>query len=142
MGALLFHGAKHVIGIEPDEERVKVGRRILQSAGLSDQGNLIHVHDTLSLPFEAERFDFVIANAVLEHIPMPRRQYLIEMWSSGGYLMINAPKSISQKRVTPRIFGSIIGFQNLRLIKELSTINAFQKKGRIGNIVGGGGWGT
>lgn len=92
MGALLFHGAKYVFGIEPDEERVKVGRRMLQSAGLSDQANLIHVTDTLSLPFQAEKFGFVIANAVLEHIPIPRTQYLLETWrvvAPGGYLMIN-----------------------------------------------------
>lgn len=92
ISALLFNGAKSVIGIEPDEERVKLGGSILQRAGLGYRANLIHVADTLSLPFEDNRFGFVLANGVLEHIPIPRKMYLREMWrlvSSGGFLMIN-----------------------------------------------------
>ena len=92
ISALLFNGAKYVIGIEPDEERVKDGISILQQAGLGNRSNIIHVPDTLSLPFKDENYGFVLANAVLEHIPIPRNKHLCELWrqvSPGGFLMIN-----------------------------------------------------
>jgi len=92
ISALLFNGAKYVIGIEPDEERVKVGISILERAGLGNRVSLIQVADTASLPFCDNDFGFVLANGVLEHIPIPRKKYIREMWrlvSPGGYLMIN-----------------------------------------------------
>jgi len=52
ISALLFNGAKYVIGIEPDEGRVKTGVSLLQQAGLGNRCKLIHVTDTMSLPFE------------------------------------------------------------------------------------------
>lgn len=92
MSALLFNGASSVIGIEPDKERVTIGDQMLQKAGLGGRARLIHVNETEVLPFNDEQFSFVLANAILEHIPEPRNKYLREMWrliSPGGHLMIN-----------------------------------------------------
>ncbi len=92
ISALLFNGARSVIGIEPDKERVSIGDSMLKKAGLGGRATLIHVNETEVLPFEDEQFTFVLANGVLEHIPEPRNKYLCEMWrlvSPGGHLMIN-----------------------------------------------------
>jgi len=91
MSALLFNGASSVIGIEPDKDRIAIGESMLKNAGLAGRARLIHVNETAMLPFEDEQFAFVLANAVLEHIPEPRKNYLCEMWrlvSPGGHLMI------------------------------------------------------
>ena len=97
ISALLFNGAKYVIGIEPDEERVKAGVSLLKQAGLGNYFKMIHVSDTMSLPFEDKHFGFVFVNAVLEHIPIPRKKFLFELWrlvSDDGYLMINETPNI------------------------------------------------
>lgn len=92
ISALLYQGAKSVIGIEPDESRVLTGRTMVERAGLGERATLMHIADTRSLPFENGYFGFVLANAVLEHIPQPREEFFSELWrlvSPGGHLMVN-----------------------------------------------------
>jgi 2-polyprenyl-3-methyl-5-hydroxy-6-metoxy-1,4-benzoquinol methylase len=92
ISALLYQGAKSVIGVEPDQSRVVAGIAKLQQASLGGSVTLLHVADTRSLPFKNECFGFVLANGVIEHIPQPRDEYIRELWrlvSPGGHLMIN-----------------------------------------------------
>jgi ubiquinone/menaquinone biosynthesis C-methylase UbiE len=83
-------GAGSVTGIEPDAERVTRGVALLAESGVP--GKLLHVPDTARLPFPAGSFDFVLVNAVLEHIPQPRTRYIREMWrvvATGGVMLVN-----------------------------------------------------
>jgi len=92
VSALLFNGAKYVVGIEPDEERVKIGSRMLHNSGLGSFARIHHIVDTSVLPFKNNCFDFILANGVLEHIPIPRKKFLCEIWRlvvPEGYFMIN-----------------------------------------------------
>ena len=92
MVALLYHGATHVEGVEIDAARVAEGQESLRALGLEQVSNLQHTPDTANLPFENESFDFVLSNAVFEHIPQPRTPYLEEVWRvlrPGGYVMLN-----------------------------------------------------
>lgn len=85
MCALLECGARSVKGIEPELARVERGKALFN-------GSLLHVEDTRHIPFADGQFDVVTANAVVEHIPQPRADYLREMWRvlrTGGFLIIN-----------------------------------------------------
>jgi len=90
--ALLEHGAARVTGVEPDPKRVERGRHVLEATGWSRAATVQHVADTRRLPFPDASFDVVLANAVFEHIPQPRHEYLREVWrllKPGGLLIIN-----------------------------------------------------
>ena len=90
--ALLETGARFVVGVEPDKQRVERGVCLLADLGLESRVSLIQISDTRGLPFCDGAFDTVLANAVLEHIPQPRAQYIREIWrlvKRGGYLIIN-----------------------------------------------------
>ncbi len=90
--ALLETGASYVVGVEPDKQRVERGVCLLADLGLESRASLIQTSDTRSLPFCDGTFEVVLANAVLEHIPQPRDQYIHEMWrlvKRDGYLIIN-----------------------------------------------------
>lgn len=92
MIALLEMGAREVVGIEPDAKRVRDGLELFASVAPTAPLSLSHSADTAALPFRTGEFDFVMANAVLEHIPQPRAAYLREMWrvlAAGGHLMIS-----------------------------------------------------
>lgn len=90
--ALLRLGAVEVIGVEPDRGRVDRGQDLLARAAPGAKASLIHVPNTRHLPFADGEFGFVLVNAVMEHIPQPRQDYVRELWrlvSSGGVLMVN-----------------------------------------------------
>jgi len=92
MVALLLLGSKEVIGVEPDGDRVKKGQAFLAEIAPSELLTLLHTPETASLPFSEGEFDFVLVNAVMEHIPQPRDAYVRELWrvlSPGGHLMVN-----------------------------------------------------
>lgn len=85
-------GAISVTGVEPDASRVKRGAEIIAALGFSDQISLRHVEDTCHLEFPDESFDAILANAVFEHIPQPRCDYVGELWrllTPGGALIVN-----------------------------------------------------
>jgi SAM-dependent methyltransferase len=89
---LLELGAESVLGVETDAERVRDGNEMLGQAGLGSRVQLSHVADTRALPVGDLSIPFVLANAVLEHIPQPRAAYIEEVWrvlAYGGALLIN-----------------------------------------------------
>lgn len=89
--ALLQIGAESVTGVEPDAERVAAGQQFIEQEGES-RFTLLHTSDTRRLPFADATFGAVLCNAVLEHIPQPRDQYIAEMWrvlAPGGVLFVN-----------------------------------------------------
>jgi SAM-dependent methyltransferase len=89
---LLDCGAASVVAWQPDEERVAESNRLLKRHGYY-RGTVMRGEYAPDLSyFGSERFDTVIANAVLEHIPQPRGAYIAELWrvlKSGGHLIIN-----------------------------------------------------
>jgi ubiquinone/menaquinone biosynthesis C-methylase UbiE len=90
--AMLQMGAAEVVGVEPVAEWVRAGEKILAAGGFGPRAALLHVADTRVLPFRDADFDFVLVNAVLEHIPQPRAAYIREIWRvlrPGGHLMVN-----------------------------------------------------
>ncbi|MGI0013995.1 MAG: methyltransferase domain-containing protein [Nitrososphaera sp.] len=90
--ALIELGARTVIGVEPNIERVKRGRNIIRDLGLEERAVLLQVPGRAQLPFATSSFEVVFANAVLEHIPAPRTPFLRELWrvlAPGGHLIIN-----------------------------------------------------
>jgi SAM-dependent methyltransferase len=85
-------GAAKVVGVEPNSLRVEKGRAVLEQLHLTERIQLLHVADTKHLPFDDGTFDFVLANAVFEHIAQPRDDYLREVWrlvKVGGYFLVN-----------------------------------------------------
>ncbi len=89
---MLELGASHVVGIEPDKQRVERGNAIIKDLGFESAASIEHIENTATLPFDSRSFDTVIANAVLEHIPQPRTPYIREMWrvlKTDGNLIIN-----------------------------------------------------
>lgn len=92
MAALSSLGASEAVGVEPDLARVARGVELLSSLDLASRSKLIHLPDTNALPFAEASFDFVLVNAVFEHIPQPRDRYIAEVWrcvAIGGYLFVN-----------------------------------------------------
>jgi len=90
--ALIELGAAKVVGIEPEEPRVERGQAILSNTGSADRARILHVGDTAHLPFADGSFEFVLANAVFEHIPQPRDRYIREVWrvlAPGGHFLLN-----------------------------------------------------
>lgn len=90
--ALLDLGARRVVGVEPDRERVERGQELLKASGFGDTVELIYVADTRRMPFDDGAFPFILANAVIEHIPQPRGEFMKEIWrvlAPGGHLVIN-----------------------------------------------------
>lgn len=90
--AMVAAGAASVVGVEPEAARVARGREIIAALGLADRISLHHVEDTRQLDCPGEAFDTVLANAVFEHIPQPRRGHVREVWrvlAPGGVLIVN-----------------------------------------------------
>jgi len=90
--ALLECGASMVYGVEPDGDRVEKGKKLIELLELGNRAQLRCVQDTRHLPFGDGTFPVVLANAVLEHIPQPREEYIREVWrmvAPGGHLIIN-----------------------------------------------------
>jgi SAM-dependent methyltransferase len=91
MCALLELGAAKVVGVEPDHARVRHGQGVLRALEATS-ATLLPISYSGELPFSDGAFDVVLANAVLEHIPPPRRAYVRELWrvlAVGGHLLIN-----------------------------------------------------
>jgi SAM-dependent methyltransferase len=89
---LIEHGASYVWGVEPDAERVEKGTRWMRQLGLSARVKLSYVDDTRKLDAPDCSFGFIVANAVFEHIPQPRTEYIRELWrllAPGGTFLIN-----------------------------------------------------
>jgi 2-polyprenyl-3-methyl-5-hydroxy-6-metoxy-1,4-benzoquinol methylase len=81
-----------VTGIEPDAQLAAAARLRVVEDGVQATAHILHVPDTLHLPFAPGSFEICICNAVLEHIPPQQRGgYLREIWrvlEPGGFLYI------------------------------------------------------
>ena len=81
-----------MLGIEQDAARVDSGAQMLAQTHLSEPISLRHVSDTQTLPLPSASMEFILANAVFEHIAQPRVAYVRELWrvlAPGGSLLIN-----------------------------------------------------
>ena len=77
---LIEMGASDVWGVEPDLARVERVNRLIADMGLAGRVTLSHLQDTRHLDCPDGSFRFILANAVLEHIPQPREEYIREIW--------------------------------------------------------------
>ena len=81
-----------ITGIDVSPNTIEIGRARLRELGMEDRIEIRLTSPDGPLPFEAERFDIVLCDGVLEHIPRRRRaHYLGEIWRvmrRGGHLFI------------------------------------------------------
>jgi 2-polyprenyl-3-methyl-5-hydroxy-6-metoxy-1,4-benzoquinol methylase len=82
----------HVIGMDPAEVSLKIGRRAARECGVSERVTFVGGTGT-ALPIRTGSFDVVLLCAVIEHIPPACRFALLrEAWRvlrSGGLLLIH-----------------------------------------------------
>ena len=90
--ALTQSGARNVVGVDPDLDRVERGHALVEKLGLSDLIELRQHTDSSQLPWPDSTFSFVLANGVIEHIPRHARPAIMrEVWrvlAPGGHFMI------------------------------------------------------
>jgi ubiquinone/menaquinone biosynthesis C-methylase UbiE len=89
---LIQLGAARVTGVELFEQLVTEGRTFLAATRFDDRISLERVEDTRRLPFEDGAFGAVLCNAVFEHTPQPREEWIREVWrvvAPGGVLVVN-----------------------------------------------------
>lgn len=88
---LIEFGASYVWGVEPEAWRVEKGMEFMSTLCIADRVRLSHIEDTRKVTAPDAAFGFILANAVLEHIPQPRTEYICELWrllAPGGTLMV------------------------------------------------------
>lgn len=85
-------GARSVAGVDQLTFMMAGGSDLLKVTGYDKSVSLQHVEDTRALPFADRSFGAVLCNAVFEHIPQPRAEYVREVWrvlEVNGTLIIN-----------------------------------------------------
>jgi 2-polyprenyl-3-methyl-5-hydroxy-6-metoxy-1,4-benzoquinol methylase len=87
---------KEVTGFDIDQEGLELARRRLKEHGLSQKTRLFAASDVDKMKDELGTFDFILANGVIEHIPLTQKgerertlRLLFGMLNRGGYLYIN-----------------------------------------------------
>lgn len=88
--ALMESGASEATGVEIDPVYVADGQAAM--TGYNGRASLLHTPDTTRLPLASASYDFILCNAVFEHIAQPRTAYLREVWrvlAPGGVLVVN-----------------------------------------------------
>jgi SAM-dependent methyltransferase len=85
--ALLSHGAREVVGVDVEEDRIK------QAASHGIPNAAFHLFDGYSLEFPDESFDGVLINEVLEHVYDERISLrdIYRVLRPGGYLALMCP---------------------------------------------------
>lgn len=89
---LMELGAQSVVGVDALAFMIQGWEKIIRRTEFADRIELMVVEDTRHLPFESGEFGAVVCNAVFEHIPQPRYDYIREVWrmvGQGGHLIIN-----------------------------------------------------
>jgi len=85
-------GADNIEAIDITEDYIEIAKLRARECMLNAKINFQRIIDTTKLPFENERFDIVLCNALIEHIPPTlRRAHLLEIWrvlKPGGKLLI------------------------------------------------------
>jgi ubiquinone/menaquinone biosynthesis C-methylase UbiE len=78
-----------VVGIDLAEHMLEVGRENVRRADLDDRIRLEHC-DAKALPYPDSRFEAVISNSIVHHIPQPRQVLaeIIRVAAPGGVLFV------------------------------------------------------
>lgn len=78
-----------ITAIDLAEEMLKVARRNVEQAGLSERVNLELV-DAKRMPYEDESFEAVISNSIVHHVPAPRDVFreMVRVLKPGGVLFV------------------------------------------------------
>jgi ubiquinone/menaquinone biosynthesis C-methylase UbiE len=87
--------ARHVVGIEPDLERLGIARRFAQELNLQNLELLDAVGE--NLPFANDSFDIVISHQVLEHVDTPEKVIaeIYRVLKPGGVFHFSTPNYMS-----------------------------------------------
>jgi ubiquinone/menaquinone biosynthesis C-methylase UbiE len=78
-----------VVAVDLAEEMLKLARRNVADAGLEQVVELLHV-DARTLPYDDGRFDGVISNSIIHHIPRPEvvLEEMTRVLKPGGLLFV------------------------------------------------------
>ena len=64
----------HLLGVDLAENMLQLGRRRVAAEGLGDR-ILLELQDAKRLPYANHRFDAVISNSIVHHVPEPERVF-------------------------------------------------------------------
>jgi ubiquinone/menaquinone biosynthesis C-methylase UbiE len=88
-GSAEFPSGPNITAIDLADEMLKLARRNIDRAGLS---HVIHVEriDAKKMPYQSRRFEAVISNSIVHHIPEPRDVLaeMLRVLRAGGVLFI------------------------------------------------------
>ena len=140
-----------VVGVDVDERHVGVARANLAMHGLTDQAGADHVADTRRLPYADGRFDFALANSVLEyvrpdHLPGVIAEMARVLRPKGRLLICGtasrlAPREIHSGRwlvnYLPRVFDGLVGREMQRGLSPVALASAM---GGQFDVVQAGDW--
>lgn len=141
-GVVLAKLGADVTGVDVDPAFVEVSRANIALHGVNERACAIHVPDTRDMPFEAETFDFAVANSVLEYVPP---EMLVEVMveihrvmKPGAKLLVLgtasriAPREVHSHRwlvnYLPRAFDALAGRELQRGLSPLLLRKAIAGK--------------
>ncbi len=94
--AMLALHCERLVAFDVNEKALAACRRRLQEHGLLERARVLWARDLREIAKDVRPFDLILANAVLEHIPLSiaglRRKIMLELFDAlapGGYLFIN-----------------------------------------------------
>ncbi|MBL9024050.1 MAG: bifunctional demethylmenaquinone methyltransferase/2-methoxy-6-polyprenyl-1,4-benzoquinol methylase UbiE [Myxococcales bacterium] len=140
----------HIVGLDPSEGMLAVGRKKVDRAGLTDRVSLV-VGDAMSLPFEDATFDAITIAFGIRNVPdRPKGlEEMLRVTKPGGTLAIlelSEPEggvmgSLAKMHVhtiVPFVGGLLSGSQEYRYLQR--SIAAFPPADQFGQIMHKAGW--
>ena len=93
---VLSENSKNITAFDIDAKSIEICKRRLKEHGLIDKVNIQCCPDFSQIADKVGKFDFILMNGVIEHIPLSmkglRKQILLSLFNilnEGGYLYIN-----------------------------------------------------
>ena len=99
-----LRGAK-VVGIDVDEEEIKIAKMRTEACGINDNVSLM-VANAENMPFSDNFFDIVLAISVLEHVKNLEKvvKEMVRVTKPGGFCYISIPNSLFPREAHYKVF--------------------------------------